>query len=149
METLAHGGASATTPQLSPQSSCALLNTQRKGTMSAASPLSAVAQALNSRERLPADLAPIEEWHRSSLHEAQSSSSGEADGPGLSRVGPDGLAAGEAPQQSLDVVCSSDTEPQSCQPPAHSTEHQEAIPAVKHQQVWHSNKRSAVSQYAS
>ena len=117
--------------------------------MRAALPLSAVAQAVHSRKMLPADLAPIGDWHRSTLHEAQSSSSGAADGSGLSSAGHDSVAAGEVPQQSLEVVCSSDTESQSCQPAARSKEHQEAFPDVKYQQVWHSNKRSLVSQYAS
>ena len=117
--------------------------------MRAALPLSAVAQAVHSRKMLPADLAPIGDWHRSTLHEAQSSSSGAADGPGLSSAGHDSMAAGEVPQQSLEVICSSDTESQSCQPAARSKEHQEAFPDVKYQQVWHSNKRSLASQYAS
>ena len=135
METLAEGGASATTPQLSPQSSCASFNAQREGTTRAALPLSVAAQALHSRERRPADLAPIVDWHRSTLHKAQSSSSGEADGPGLRSAGHDSVAAGGVLQQALEGVCSSDTESQSCQPPAHSKEAQETFPDVKYQQV--------------
>ena len=147
METLAQGGASATTPQLSPQSSCASFDALREGTLRAALPLSAVAQALHSRERLPADLAPIDDWHRNTLHESQSSSSGEADGPGLSRTRHSGN--GEVPQQSLEGACSSDTESQRCQPTAHSRRCQGALPDVKHQQVWHAINRFAESRYAS
>ena len=136
METLAQGGASATTPQLSPQSSCASFNALREGSLRAASPISAVAQAIHSRERLPADLVPVENWHRTTLHDVQSSSSGEADGRGLGRTGHSSVAAGEVPQGLLDVVCSSNTEAQSCEPIAHSKGGREAFPDVKHQQVW-------------